>query len=373
MAEMKTFSSTMDDLNFIILDLTVSLMIFVSALYGDRLYRRNNGMSRTTKNIIIIPDSLFNDFGSENEDPGKSVTKNNEQEHHRESQDHISNNNDKKYIIYFVGTLVIYFMLMTYAVVLSQKKPEVMLVFQHVAIIGFIFVAFKQLMPSTIANGLGLLLSLVWFLSSKTSYRWIINDFIVFLCSLMAGHIRFKNFTCLQAFLWGAFIYDVFLLARLQLKEIRLFSANISCQNLLCELLHYNNNYDLPTVFAVRLGHHQTHVYLGTGDIVIGSLVANFASSFFRSRRCMAVIVIFYATSVGLLIHVRGFPFPALCTIVPLCTMGLVLCALFSRKVHTLFAANKMTAYGQYNYKAKDDISVEIGCLPDIPIKVEQC
>ena len=134
-------------------------------------------------------------------------------------------------------------------------------------------------------------------------------------------------------------MYDIFLLSRMN-RSPQVFSVSIfDCSSLLCKLFEMNNTWELPAVFTVRLGDSTTHVFLGTGDIIIGSIISNFAMSFFRSSKCVLTIVASYSLAIGLLSQVdSNRPYPALVSIVPCCSVALVFCAVLCRKTKSLFS-----------------------------------
>lgn len=86
------------------------------------------------------------------------------------------------------------------------------------------------------------------------------------------------------------------------------------------------------------LGPQQEHVFLGAGDIIIGCLVANFSQMFFKSLRYLSGTVSSYAIAIALLRKVEHEPYPALVTIVPLCSFQLVVSAILSHKTRKLFS-----------------------------------
>ena len=63
--------------------------------------------------------------------------------------------------------------------------------------------------------------------------------------------------------------------------------------------------------------------------------------SFFKSSKCLIGVVASYSTAIGLLSRVENDrPYPALISIVPVCSFALVGCAVVCRKTKRLFALN---------------------------------
>lgn len=297
--------------NFWIMDFSVSALIFFSAIYGEKM-RRNGQWTSAPKNEL--KDNRENSASLEHEGKGEEL---------RLPQ-------------YLLFTFT-YFAAMGLTVVILQYYPSVMIILQHVAVVCFIMIAFAQWLPLKIGYLLGILFGVIWLLSVETQFRWIINNVIITMFAFLASHVQFRNFAFLQIFLWTALVYDVCLLARMN-ETPQVLSIG-ECGNLLCQLFEINSAWELPSVFTVRFGENQTHVFLGTGDIIIGAIVANFAMSFFKSPRCLLGVVASYSTAIGFLSQVdTNKPYPALISIVPVCSASLVCCAILCRKTKRLFS-----------------------------------
>ena len=163
------------------------------------------------------------------------------------------------------------------------------------------------------------------------------NDTVIALFSILVSHVHFRNFPSLQMFLWTAVVYDICLVKVLSSGLPSLLSKG-SCKSLLCNAFEINNEWELPTIFTFKLGPREGHVFLGAGDIVIGCIVANFSQMFFKSSKYLSGTVCSYALAIALLSRIEEEPYPALVTIVPLCTCQLVLSAFLSRKAKKLFS-----------------------------------
>ena len=299
--------------NFWIMDVSVSALVFLSAIYGEKM--RRNGQST---NALKIPGELATDnqeiASPEFQSKGKELKL-------------------PQYLFFNFS----YFGAMGLAVVILQYYPSVMIVLQHIAVMSFIVIAFAQWLPLKIGYLMGILFGAVWLFSVQTEFRWIINNVIIAMFAFLASHVQFRNFAFLQIFLWTALVYDVCLLARMN-QSPQLLSVG-ECGNLLCQLFEMNSAWELPSVFTVRFGENETHVFLGTGDIIIGAIVANFAMSFFKSSRCLIGVVASYSTAIALLSQVENDrPYPALISIVPMCSFALVGCAVACRKTKRLFS-----------------------------------
>ena len=293
--------------NFWIMDVTVTAMVLLSAMYGEKT--RRNGQS--TKAEYPLCDG--GEVGS-----GKQT--------------------DSSLGMYLFLNFS-YFAAMGFTVVILQYYPSIMICLQHIAVICFIVIAFAQWLPPRCGYAAGVLFSVAWLLSVETTLRWHFNNLIITMFAFLASHVHFRNFAFLQIFLWTALIYDVCLLARMN-DTPQAFSVG-ACSNLLCQLFEMNNAWELPSVFTVRFGETDTHVFLGTGDIVIGAIISNFAMSFFRSARCLVGVVCSYGLAIALLSQVdSNQPYPALLSIVPCCSTALILCAVFCRKTRRLFSLN---------------------------------
>lgn len=316
-------------INFWLMNLCVSLMTLLSAFYSEKFIHKNNSDPNIMNNIIYIPDCIFGN--TEKNKTNNKATPNKKE--------------DTKYIKYLVLN-IIYFLIMLGSVITMKNYPNAMAFLQHLAILFIITLYFLQFIKPSIAIPVSVLYTVIWFASLYTSYRWIINNTVVLMCILMTGYIQFRNFIYLQIFMWIAFIYDVYLLTGIHVvtnygSEIFSYkqdeisptsSIHNLCENLLCTLFNHNHNYALPTVFSIQIGDETNHVFIGTGDIIIGAFVANFALNFFKSRKYLFCMVIMYSTSLALLSQVDETPFPALLSIVPICSVTLLVLGLFSRR-----------------------------------------
>lgn len=300
--------------NFWIMDFAVSALIFISAKYGEQARRKstqpsNNSTENSTTSLKLIV----------NDEKGKETS-----------------------LLTYLALNFAYFSAMGLLVTVLQYQPYAMIVLQHFAVMLFILVVFSHWFTRSFGYPAGVVFCLIWVTSVQTSYRWLINNIIIGMFALLASHVHFRNFAFLQIFLWTAFLYDIFLLSRMN-KSPQLFSVSIfDCSSLLCKLFEMNNTWELPAVFTVRFGHSATHVFLGTGDIIIGSIISNFSMSFFKSSKCVVTIVASYWLAIGLLSKVdSNRPYPALVSIVPCCTLALVVCAILCRKTKSLFSLNQ--------------------------------
>lgn len=305
------------------MDFAVCGLTLISAFYGDKRRKdgRNAGSSQSHKTTITT------DLSEENSlTPFVNELK------------EIMDVNPANLSLYLLLNFT-YFATMTMTVILLQYYTTLMIGLQHLAIMGFLIIAFSQWIRGKAGYIVGSLFILLWVVSANTSYRWLMNNIIIAMFSVLASHVQFRNFAFLQIFLWTAFVYDVFLLSKMS-SEPQLFSIT-GCSSLLCKLFEVNDAWQLPAVFTVRFGDTATHVFLGTGDIVIGALISNFALSFFKSFKCLLLTVSSYGLAIGLLSRVdNNRPFPALVSIVPCCSLALVFCAVCCRKTRRLFSIN---------------------------------
>ena len=288
----------------------MSALVFFSAVYGER--KRRNGQSVTATKDEEQQDQDMNSKANSNK---------------------VTELNLPVYLLLNFG----YFATMGLIVIVLQYYPPVMITLQHVAVMSFIVIAFAQWLPCKIGYLLGAAFAGVWLLSFKTQFRWIINNVIIGMFAFLASHVQFRNFAFLQIFLWTALVYDVCLLARM--NDVPQPLSIGDCSNLLCQLFEMNSAWELPSVFTVRFGENETHVFLGTGDIIIGTIVANFAMSFFKSPKCLFCVVGSYSTAIAFLSQVdTNRPYPALISIVPICSVSLVGCAILCKKTKRLFS-----------------------------------
>ena len=296
------------------MDAFTSCLIFVSALAGDRRQK-----------LKTIESKLDESSDCEIEEANKTHTR----KEFRMSLGH------------YVLLNFTYFTLMALLVVALRHYPTYIVYIQHMAVVGFIMIAFDGWFRPTIAYPVGIALSVLWFFSGSTAYRWILNNIIIVIFTLMVGDIQFRNFAVLQIFMWSAFIYDVCVLAGSTNLAPSLFSVGVEeCDTLICHLFKMHDKWELPSVFTMKFG-NATQVFLGTGDILLGALVVNFSKSFFKSTKYVVAVVLSFSFALGLLSQVDAMPFPALATIVPVCTSAIILCAFISGKTKQLFSMNK--------------------------------
>lgn len=317
--------------NFWIMDASVCALALISAFYGEKNRRRDTpSTSRTT---IRTEKELLSRASPSSELKEQEMSKPN-------------------FLLYLLLNFS-YFATMALTVLFLQFYPNVMVALQHFAVISFLILAFTQWIPGKLGYVTGMLFALFWMSSTGTSYRWIINNVIIAMFALLASHVHFRNFAFLQIFLWTAFVYDVCLLAKMN-NVPQLFSIG-ECSSLLCKLFEMNDAWQLPAVFTVRFGESTTHVFLGTGDIVIGAIISNFSFSFFKCSKCLLWTVSSFGLAIGLLSRIdSNRPYPALVSIVPCCSIALILCAVCSRKTKKLFS---MT-HREFDYKEEDLIVI---------------
>ncbi|XP_020895438.1 uncharacterized protein LOC110234400 [Exaiptasia diaphana] len=307
--------------NFWIMDIAVSGLTLLSAFYGHKKREEENS-GKTSLQETVPPFS-----GPRNEQKELIDAK-------------------RLNLPWYLVLNFSYFTTMALTVSMLQYLPAIMIGLQHIAVVGILIIAFNQWIPGKSGYIAGSFFVLLWMASAKTAFRWIINNIIVAMFAVLASHIQFRNFAFLQIFLWTAFFYDVFLLGSMG-NTPQLFSIT-ECNSLLCKLFEMNDAWQLPAVFTVQFGDTATHVFLGTGDIVIGALISNFSMSFFKSFKCLLLTVSSYGLAIALLSRVNtNQPFPALLSIVPCCSLSLILCAIFSRKTHRLFSMNHRDVEGK--------------------------
>lgn len=303
--------------NFWLMNAFTSCLIFVSALAGDRRQKSKKIDSNLDDNSDYedLQDGGINRILSRTE---------------------IRMNLTRYLLLNFT-----YFALMALLVVALRHYPTYIVYVQHMAIVGFVMIAFDGWFPPGIAYPLGIAFSVLWFVSGNTAYRWMLNNIIIVIFTLMVGDIRFKNFAVLQIFMWSAFVYDVCVLAGTTNLSPSLFSVGAqNCDTLICHLFRVHDKWQLPSVFTMKFG-KASQVFLGTGDILLGALVVNFSKSFFKSTKYVVAVVLSFSFALGLLSQVDSTPFPALATIVPVCTLTIILCAFLSGQSKQLFTMHK--------------------------------
>lgn len=307
--------------NFWLLDLTASLLVFISAWYGKMMRRKMKTSDNMSRDAV-------------------SATKEKDL-------------NDEMVESHFSATLgrlffyTIYFVFMAASVVLFQSHPYIMISVQHITVIFCIMLTFVQWFKPYMAMCFGGLFSIIWIMSAATTFRWVINDIVIALFALLVSHVHFQNFPSLQMFLWIAVVYDVCLVKTISQGLPSLFSTGDYCDTVLCKAFEISDAWELPTIFTFKLGPRDGHVYLGAGDIIIGCMVANFSQMFFRSSKYLSGTVLSYAVAIALLNQVENEPYPALVTIVPLCSFQLVVSAILSRKARRLFSFQCLESGGQ--------------------------
>lgn len=314
--------------NFWLMDITASFLVFISAWYGKI-------MRRKIKSNDISRDAVF--AAKEKELDGEVIES------------------------HFCATLArlflytTYFVLMAASVVLFQSHPYIMISVQHVTVVFCIMLTFSQWFKPYISLFFGGLFSMIWILSAATTFRWVINDIVIALFALLVSHVHFQNFPSLQMFLWIAVVYDVCLVKTISQGLPSLFSTgDYNCDTVLCKAFEISETWELPTIFTFKLGPREGHVYLGAGDIIIGCMVANFSQMFFRSSKYLSGTVLSYAVAIALLSRVENEPYPALVTIVPLCSFQLVVSAILSRKARRLFSFQCLENGGRRGGLAKE-------------------
>lgn len=307
--------------NFWLLDLTASLLVFISAWYGKIMRRKMKTSDNMSRDAV---------FAAKEKDL-----------------------NDEMVESHFPATLgrlflyTIYFVFMAASVVLFQSHPYIMISVQHITVIFCIMLTFVQWFKPYMAMCFGGLFSIIWIMSAATTFRWVINDIVIALFALLVSHVHFQNFPSLQMFLWIAVVYDVCLVKTISQGLPSLFSTGDYCDTVLCKAFEISDAWELPTIFTFKLGPRDGHVYLGAGDIIIGCMVANFSQMFFRSSKYLSGTVLSYAVAIALLNQVENEPYPALVTIVPLCSFQLVVSAILSRKARRLFSFQCLESGGQ--------------------------
>lgn len=307
--------------NFWLLDLTASLLVFISAWYGKIMRRKmktSDNMSRDA--VFVAKEKDLNDEMVES---------------------HFSATLGRLFLY------TIYFVLMAASVVLFQSHPYIMISVQHITVIFCIMLTFVQWFKPYMAMCFGGLFSIIWIMSAATTFRWVINDIVIALFALLVSHVHFQNFPSLQMFLWIAVVYNVCLVKTISQGLPSLFSTGDYCDTVLCKAFEISDAWELPTIFTFKLGPRDGHVYLGAGDIIIGCMVANFSQMFFRSSKYLSGTVLSYAVAIALLNQVENEPYPALVTIVPLCSFQLVVSAILSRKARRLFSFQCLESGGQ--------------------------
>lgn len=313
--------------NFWLMDITASLLVFISAWYG-KIMRRKMKSSENSRDAVLA---------AKEKDLDDEVV---------ESQ--------------FCATVArlffytVYFALMAASVVLFQSHPYIMISVQHITVIFCIMLTFFQWFKPYIALCFGGLFSLTWIMSAATTFRWVINDIVIGLFALLVSHVHFQNFPSLQMFLWIAVVYDVCLVKTIPQGLPSLFSTGGFCDTVLCKAFEVSDAWELPTIFTFKLGPREGHVYLGAGDIIIGCMVANFSQMFFRSSKYLSGTVLSYTGAIALLSQVENEPYPALVTIVPLCSFQLVVSAILSRKARRLFSFQGLDNGGQQGGLARE-------------------
>ena len=311
------------DINFWVMNVSVTLMVFSSACYAEVFIRKQSNKYR----VLYIPATIF----GQNIPIVGAINQSNLMEHYRIS-----------FLLWFLFCVFLYFLVILASVAIIEIYPKFIIYVQYSTIFVIICLFFLQYVQSQIAIPLSILYSITWVISGNTQYRWIINNTIVVMVVIMTGYIEFQSFVYLQVFMWLAFFYDLMLLVNLYaLKDVpEIFTYNSvhrnvtqnPCSTLLCSLQNHNSFYELPTVFAMQLSSSETSAYIGAGDIIIGAFLANFTLLFFQSKAHLTFIVGTFSVAVGFLVKVESTPFPALAIIVPICTMGFLIAIKFSGK-----------------------------------------
>ena len=323
--------------NFSIMTLSVCGIVTLNVYFTEYFIRRKS-RSKDHK-MIDFPDFFHSLFRPIDDEKGAIKKMNN-------GNEELNNQSNYAKFLFFNS---LYFVFMFMLITLLHQYAVILLIVQHCAVIGVILLNFLQFGKPSRAVPLTILYGFLWLSSVNTNYRWMLNNTIVIMCILLTGYIRFKNFIYLQIFMWLAFVYDVYMLSGIHLGNgLQFFSVRETttvplsvqntdsdelCKTLLCHVFNHDNNFKIPTAFSIQFGSKVDHVFIGTGDIMFGAFVANFASRFFKKPNYVAFTVFAFGGAVGLLSHVAtNAPFPALLTIVPICTLALMVLALWSNK-----------------------------------------
>ena len=348
--------------NFSIMTVCVCAIVTLNVYFAEYFINRRNSTDSNGKEqnlkIIDFPGFFQTILWSKSDEDS-----NNNSKYLKDTTTTTNNKNDRWSYIKFSIMNLFYFLIMFMIITVLHQYPSFLLVIQHISVFLVITLNFLQFGKALHTIPLSIVYGSIWFMSLNTEYRWILNNTIVFMCILLTGYIRFRNFIYLQIFMWLAFFYDVYMLYGIQIDGIQFFSireeltaaassvmtatggggvVQQSCQTMLCHLFSHDNNFKIPTAFSVQLGAEIDHVYIGTGDIMIGSFVTNFAFRFFEKTNYMVFTVFTFGGAVGMLSYVTtNAPFPALLTIVPVCTMSLVFLALWSSRSHELIVGCK--------------------------------
>lgn len=319
--------------NFSLMTIFSCGIVMLSVYFSEQFIRKPMKNSSSKENIICLPDVL--------QPVVSAIIEKKSERKQKQAQG---------YLLFFLYN-ILYFLAMFTTVVVMKRYPIFLLCIQHIAIIIVIGFCFLQFARPTVAIPCAAVYALLWFLSLNTSYRWIINNTIVIMCVLLTGYVQFRNFLYLQIFMWLAFVYDVYMLGGVNITNTFQFfsyttdkpniekvvqpaleTAAESCQNLLCSIFSHDKSFKIPTVFSVQFGNPMEYVYIGSGDIMIGALVANFSLTFFKKIKYLLFTVSCFGVSIALLSQVTQTPFPALLSIVPICSIGIILSGLFSRR-----------------------------------------
>ena len=308
--------------NFWLLDLTASLIVFISAWYGKMTRRRVQNTDDSGDDVFAAAKEKESDDDVVESHCGATL---------------------RRLILYTT-----YFVLMAASVVLFQSHPYVMISVQHITVMLCILLTFGQWFKPYTALCFGGLFSIIWIMSAATKLRWIINDIVIAFFAILVSHVQFQNFPSLQMFLWIAVVYDVCLVKTISRGLPSLFSTgDYNCESVLCKAFEISDAWELPSIFTFKLGPREGHVYLGAGDIIIGCMLANFSQMFFRSSKYLSETVLSYAVAIALLSQVEDDPYPALVTIVPLCSFQLVVSAILCRKARRLFSFQCLETGGE--------------------------
>lgn len=347
--------------NFTIMTLSVCVIVTINVYFTEYFISRKSSNKGTVaqNNMIDLPEFFHSFFWnkSEAEDNSGTSTNNNKNNTSMQSATTASERDNKgEGWAYFKFLLVnsLYFVTIFVTITVLHRFSMLLLIIQHISVFVVIILSFLQFGKPFRTVPLSLVYGYIWLISLNSDYRWVLNNTIVFMCILLTGYIRFKNFIYLQIFMWVAFFYDVYMLNGIKVSSFQLFSvreevqavalntdnvvnlsaaAAESCDNLLCKLFSHDTNFKIPTAFSVQFGQKMDHVFIGTGDIMIGSFVANFAFRFFKKTNYMAFTVLMFGAAISMLSYVTtNAPFPALMTIVPVCTLSLIVLALWSNK-----------------------------------------
>ena len=124
------------------MDASVSALVFLSAVYGEKMRRKGQSTLERTK-----PDNQENQ-STRLQEAGRELK-----------------------LIQYLFLNFLYFAAMGLTVVVLQFFPSVMIALQHIAVVTFIVIAIAEWIPFKIGYLLSILFGAVWFLSVQTQFR----------------------------------------------------------------------------------------------------------------------------------------------------------------------------------------------------------